>query len=145
MRRTKRWLVVCVAVLASAGTVAACSGDGGSSSSARAEDPTTTTKPAIQYTDMTGQPKVTVEAVDNNMVPQFVEVSKGTVITFVNKGRNIHNLIPVDPATFPAVESGQFDPGAVAEIPFNTVGEFGYYCTLHGTSSKGMFGSIKVV
>lgn len=134
-----------VALVVSAGAVAACSGDGGTSGAAQGDEPTTTAKPAVTYTDMTGQPKVTVEAVDNNMVPQFVEVSKGTVVTFVNHGRNVHNLLPDDPAAFPAAETGTFDSGATVDVTFDKVGEFGYYCSLHGTQTKGMFGSVKVV
>jgi len=145
MTTARRWFVMCVTLAASVGVVAACSGDGSSSSAAQSEEPTTTAKPAVEYTDMTGRATVTVEAVDNNMVPQFVEVSKGTVVTFVNKGRNIHNILPVDPGAFPAAETGEFDAGASADVTFDELGEFGYYCSLHGTQTKGMYGSVKVV
>ena len=146
MTNTRRWLVAGAALVASMGLVAACGGDGGSPASGAGGDPTTTAAaPDVEYTDLTGQPRVTVEAVDNNMVPQFVEVSKGTVITFVNEGRNVHNLLPVEPGSFPPVETGSFDSGASVDLTFDEVGEFGYYCSLHGTATKGMFGSVKVV
>lgn len=139
-------MVAGAALVAAMGLVAACSGDGGSSATGAGGDPTTTTaRPTVEYTDLTGRPQVTVEAVDNNLVPQFLEVSKGTVVTFVNKGRNIHNILPVDPGAFPGIEAGRFESGASVDVTFDQSGEFGYYCSLHGTATKGMYGGVKVV
>lgn len=95
--------------------------------------------------DETGESEVTVEAVDNNFKPEYVEVSKGTAVTFVNEGRNIHNVLPVAGGAFQPIEADDFDPGDEGTITFGEVGDFPYYCSLHGTATKGMIGGIRVV
>ena len=88
---------------------------------------------------------VTVDARDNVYVEQFIEVKKGTTITWENTGRNRHNVLPDDEGDFTEVPADELDPGMKASVTFDKVGEFGYYCSLHGTATKGMFGAIKVV
>ena len=41
-------------------------------------------------------------------------VSPGTKITFDNKGRNPHNVIPVDEDQFEAIPTDEFQPGDTA-------------------------------
>lgn len=93
----------------------------------------------------TGESDVTVDAVDNNFKPKYIEISKGTAVKFVNEGRNIHNVMPVADGAFTPIEADVFDPGDDGTVTFDEVGDFPYYCTLHGTKTKGMIGGIRVV
>ncbi|HNG24622.1 MAG TPA: plastocyanin/azurin family copper-binding protein, partial [Microthrixaceae bacterium] len=56
-----------------------------------------------------------------------------------------HNVLPDEEGDFKEVQVDELDPGMKASRTFDEVGEFGYYCSLHGTATKGMFGAIKVV
>lgn len=93
----------------------------------------------------TGEAEVTVDAVDNNFKPKYIEVSKGTTVKFVNEGRNLHNVLPVADGAFTAIETNDFDPGEEGTITFDEAGDFPYYCSLHGTKTKGMIGGVRVV
>jgi plastocyanin len=93
----------------------------------------------------TGESEVTVDAVDNNFKPKYIEVSKGTAVKFVNEGRNIHNVLPVAEGAFTSIDADDFDPDDEGVITFDEVGDFPYYCSLHGTKTKGMIGGIRVV
>lgn len=85
-----------------------------------------------------------VEAQDNQFAPQFIEVKKGTKVTFTNGGRNRHNVLAAEQGSFSDIQVDQFDPGMSASRTFDKPGTYGYYCSLHGTKTKGMFGAIKV-
>lgn len=93
----------------------------------------------------TGESEVTVDAVDNNFKPKYIEISKGTTVNFVNEGRNIHNVLSVAEGAFAPIDADDFDPDDEGNITFDEVGEFPYYCSLHGTKTKGMIGGIRVV
>jgi plastocyanin len=97
------------------------------------------------FDDQTASTAVQVEAVDNSFKPQYIEVKKGTTVTFTNDGRTIHNVLPADDDAFTPVEADDFGPGSSAEVVFDQAGEFPYYCSLHGTPTKGMYGGVKVV
>lgn len=77
-------------------------------------------------------------------MPQFIEVKKGTKVTFSNGGRNRHDVIASDEGSFADIQVDQFDPGMSAVRTFDKPGEYGFYCSLHGTKTKGMYGAIKV-
>jgi plastocyanin len=119
------------AALASA--LVACSSDGGTDLLA-----------GQRFADRTGRRAVTVDARDNVFAPQFVEISAGTTVTFRNEGRNDHNVLAVDDA-FASVPVADFEPGATATVTFPDAGDYPYYCSLHGTPTKGMRGGIRVV
>lgn len=90
-----------------------------------------------------------VEAVlslDNNFVPQTVTVVAGTEVLWNNNGRNGHNVLPAsDPqATTWGVQVEQFQPGDSYSHLFDRPGTYVYYCSIHGTSTAGMFGTIIV-
>ncbi|HMX07188.1 MAG TPA: plastocyanin/azurin family copper-binding protein [Microthrixaceae bacterium] len=125
-----------LALIAGVGLLAVACG-GGSSSSFSLPDGATWTKESGNA--------VTVDTRDNVFVPQFIEVKKGTEVTWDNTGRNRHNVLPDDEGDFESIEVDELDPGEKASRTFDEVGEFGYYCSLHGTATKGMFGAIKVV
>lgn len=95
--------------------------------------------------DQTGEAETTVDAVDNNFKPKYVEVSTGTAVDFVNDGQNVHNVLPVEEGAFEPIEASEFDPGDEGAVTFDEVGDFPYYCSLHGTTTKGMIGGIRVV
>ena len=102
--------------------------------------------------DLTGKPfqsrrgerAVTVDAVDNNFRPQYLTVSIGTVVTFDNVGRNIHNVISIGDG-FASINVDDFAPDDSGTVTFDAAGDYPYYCTLHGTPTRGMNGAIRVV
>lgn len=142
-------LVVLVVVLASSAMIAACS-DGGSSGSASDEITTSTvsTVPAVpdsEYKDLTASNQVTIESVDNAYIPQYATIRRGTAVTFVNEGRTDHNVIPAEVGSFQPIEAEEFEPGESAARYFDQLGTVPYYCSLHGTATKGMHGGLRVV
>lgn len=144
MRARGRFLLVTVALLALGAM--ACSDDAAESSSPVTSDPSEGL-PAVadeEFVDMTGQTEIVIEARDNKFVPQFVTVSPGTEITFDNKGRNPHNVIPVDESQFAAIPTDDLQPGDTGVLTFDDPGLYPYYCTLHGTPSAGMDGRIRI-
>lgn len=138
------WLVAMIGALALVGT--ACSDNdidgGGTTTATAAKAPDI---PDSEFTDWTGQTEVTIEARDNVFVPRYVKLSPGTKVTFENRGGNIHNVIPAEKGAFSEVPSDEFGPDATAELTFDEVGDFPYYCSLHGTVAKGMTGAIRIV
>ena len=88
--------------------------------------------------------KVTVSAEDNNFVPQVVTVTVGTEVTFVNDGRNQHNIIKVENTPF-EVETASFEPGDSFTWTATEPGTYRYYCSIHGTATAGMTGTVQVV
>ncbi len=149
MRTRGRFLPLLVVLTAVAVIAGGCSDDGdppdqGGASSANDPVADLPAVPDSDYVDMTGQAEVTIEAKDNKFEPQFVIVSPGTTITFENKGRNPHNVIPVDESQFDAVPTDEFQPDDVATLSFSDPGNYPYYCSLHGTPSAGMDGRIRV-
>ena len=90
-----------------------------------------------------------MSAIDNTFVPRSIIITAGTLVVFTNKGRNPHNIVPAgDPkaTTWGVLESG-FRPRSaysrVFDLPSSTA--LIYYCTIHGSPTAGMFGTITVV
>lgn len=118
--------------------VVSCGGDGGSGSAG-------VSLPAGSTWKSQSGSSVTVDAKDDFFVPQFIEVKKGTKVTFENTGRNRHNVLAATEGSFKDIQLEQFEPGMSASRTFDETGEFGYYCSLHGSKNRGMYGGIKVV
>ena len=137
----KHPLVVLTLALAVAVLVPASCG-GSSSSGGSAEG--LPDIPAKDIEDMTGKKSVTVEAVDNSFEPRYLKVSAGTKIEFTNTGNNAHNVLADDEGAFSDITTGDFGPGATGSVTFGDEGTFGYYCSLHGTPTRGMNGRIIV-
>jgi plastocyanin len=78
-------------------------------------------------------------------VKQYIEVSPGTTVTFSNRGRTEHNVLPAIDGSFEPIQIAQLKPGMEATITFDEPGDYPYYCSLHGTKTKGMIGGIRVV
>lgn len=122
-------------------------GDDGGTSSGNANSDATADLPKVadsEYQDMTGKAEVVIEARDNSFGPQYVTVSPGTKVTFSNRGRNPHNVIPVQEGAFKEVPTDQLQPGKSAVVSFPDAGDYPYYCSLHATPSRGMTGRIRV-
>lgn len=132
--------------------VAVLLGGCGSDSEGSTGSGSPTTKPAAQvdlskadFDDLTGDAAPTVDAVDNLFKPPYITVKAGTTVTFRNDGRNSHNVYPAVEGEFGPIETDAFEPGTEATITFDEAGDFAYYCTLHGTTTKGMVGAIRVL
>lgn len=132
--------------------VAACGGDGSSGAgSASSGEPTTSTASAVpsvpesDYVDLTGSTSVEIDALDNKFRPQYATVKVGTAVTFKNDGRSVHNVLPVTEGAFPPIEADAFQPDDEVTVTFDEPGLVPYYCSLHGTTTKGMVGGLRVV
>ena len=137
-------LVVAVVV---AGLLGACGSDEGSDGSGA-----TTTEAAktvdladADFEDLTAEAAPEVDAVDNLFKPPYITVKAGTTVTFRNDGRNSHNVYPATEGAFEPLDTESFEPGTESTITFDEAGDYAYYCTLHGTTTKGMVGAIRVV
>jgi plastocyanin len=100
---------------------------------------------STRFTDMTTQDEVVVDAVDNSFKPRYIEVRAGTTVTFRNDGRNPHNVLAVEKGAFEDVRTEDFKPKDEAKVTFDEPGDVPYYCSLHGTKTKGMTGAVRVV
>jgi plastocyanin len=87
--------------------------------------------------------EVAVSAIDNTFRPETVEVAAGTEVVWTNDGRNDHNVLPVDGGDW-GVEAEGFAPDDVYRHRFTEPGTYRYYCSLHGTTTKGMVGTVVV-
>ena len=89
---------------------------------------------------------VDVVALDNNFLPETVEVKAGTEVVFTNNGRNPHNVVPADDpkATEWGVLEEGFQPTDTYSRVFDRPGTYIYYCTIHGSPKAGMVGTITV-
>lgn len=129
--------------------VAACGGDGSSGAgSASSGEPTTSVGPSVpesDYVDLTGSASVQIDALDNKFKPQYATVKVGTAVTFKNDGRSVHNVLPVTEGAFPPIEADAFQPDDEVTVTFDEPGLVPYYCSLHGTTTKGMVGGLRVV
>ena len=95
-----------------------------------------------KFTVKTGTRSVTVDMVDNNFQPEYVTVSAGTKVTFLNRGHNRHNVFSVDDGF---TSSGFLGRGDSWKVTFKDAGDYPLYCSLHGTPTSGMVGGIRVV
>ncbi len=132
-----------VALLAGALVLLAGCGDddGGSGGGAAADLPEV---PEAEWEDLTGQDTVTIDTRDNTFGPENIIVSPGTEIVWENRGRNDHNVVPVEEGSFEEVSIEDLRPGSEAARTFDDAGEYPYYCSLHATPDRGMIGRIRV-
>jgi plastocyanin len=126
------------------GDDAASTTDGGSAETTKpaAEGPDLTD---VDWKDETGQTEVDVVARDNTFVAQYIEVSPGTTVTWTNRGRTEHNVLPAIDGSFEGIETADLEPTESASITFEEPGDYPYFCSLHGTKTKGMIGGVRVV
>ncbi len=114
------------------------------SGSGKGAAPAGTTVDPASYTDKTAQRTVIIDARDDLFAPQYTKIRVGTTVVFENGGRNPHNLISVD-KSFPDIESDAFAPAMKATVVFDKAGTHDFYCSLHGSATAGMRGSLLVV
>lgn len=84
-----------------------------------------------------------VQVLDNSFRPTDVEVAAGTEVAWTNKGRNEHDITPVEGDAF-GVSKDELAPGDGYRFRFTEPGTYRYYCTLHATPDAGMIGTIVV-
>lgn len=94
--------------------------------------------------DLTGKTSVEIQVKDNYYEPKVFTVDPGTKVTFKNEGNNAHNVIPVQDGAFPAITTGNLDPGVSASITAPAPGEYRFYCSIHGSPNKGQRGAMIV-
>ena len=87
---------------------------------------------------------VEIEAIDNSFQPEAAQVAAGTEVTFVNAGRNSHNVVPEDEDAEWAVDTEDFQPGDSSSYTFEEPGTYRFYCSIHGTVDAGMPGVLVV-
>jgi plastocyanin len=90
----------------------------------------------------TGQ-VVHIQSLDNTFRPDRVEIAAGTEVVWENVGRNDHDVLPSDGGDW-GVDQAHFGPGATYSHVFTEPGEVSYYCSIHGTPTAGMVGTIVV-
>jgi plastocyanin len=89
----------------------------------------------------TSEEFVTVSVRDNAFRAQTITVTPGTVVRWVNDGRNVHNVRPDEGFEF---GSRKLTRGQSYAFQFDDPGTYGYYCSLHGAPGKGQFGAVVV-
>lgn len=93
---------------------------------------------------------VPVIALDNSFRPEVIEIGVGDEVLWENRGQNEHDVLSVE-----SVEEGpdgavwgvtveDFQPGAVYSMVFDEPGEYRYYCSIHGSETVGMVGTVIV-
>jgi plastocyanin len=85
------------------------------------------------------QGDITVQ--DNSFSPSAVTVDAGTTVTWEWTGNSPHNVTWVGPGA-PAASATQTT--GTYERLFDAAGTYDYYCTIHGTETSGMRGSVTV-
>ena len=84
-----------------------------------------------------------VQSLDNTFRPPNIQVQPGTTVTWTNDGRNEHDVLPVEGDAW-GVEVEEFQPGDAYEHTFDEPGVYDYYCSIHGTTTAGMVGTVVV-
>lgn len=142
------------AIIPIVAVVAALAGCGSDDVTTLNPPPPTTTIPGdvdlsdVEWVDLTAEDEVLIQVRDNQFLPSHFVVAAGTPITFRNVGRNVHNALPVaENEPFEPIETEEFEPQDEVEMTFGEPGEYPYpfYCSLHGTTTKGMVGAVRVV
>lgn len=85
--------------------------------------------------------------------PQFLSITAGDNVTFLNRGGN-HNVV-ADDGSFRCAHGcdGDGKGGSgnassslwIVTLPFPTPGTVGYFCEPHGSPGAGMYGTIEVL
>jgi plastocyanin len=129
--RSGRAALVAVAAV-SCGGLGACADDGPPAGQAVAVQAA-----ALEPNGETAQ----VVSIDNTFRPETIEITAGTEVVWVNRGRNAHDILSYFGW---GVGEDDFQPGDEYRHVFLEPGEFPYYCTLHGTAEHGMIGTVVV-
>lgn len=98
-----------------------------------------------EFEDLTAETEVVVDTRDNSFREAYITVQAGTPITWKNRGRTEHNVLPVEPGAFASIEAEDLEPGEEGTVTFAKAGDYAYYCSLHGTTTAGMVGAVRVL
>ena len=86
---------------------------------------------------------VQVVAMDNTFRAADIEVKAGTKVTWTNRGRNDHDVLPTRGDAWGSPKAGMA-PGTTYSTTFDRPGVYHYYCSIHGTTAQGMVGTVVV-
>lgn len=95
---------------------------------------------AEAYIDKTGLSKLSIDMKDIAFAPQYIRVSSGTEITWVNNDSVVHYVnTDSHPAHtfFPEQNSSALDPGEAYSQTFSTPGFYPYHCSAHASTMAG--------
>jgi plastocyanin len=140
LSRTVR--LVLGALTAAALVVPACNGDDADGSASG--DAQAAAERAAADAPLFGGAQAEIVAVDNEYEPEVLKVRTGTDVTFTNEGRLRHDVLPVDGGGF-EIPLDEFEPDDERTFTLTDPGVFRYYCTIHGTETSGMIGTLAVV
>jgi plastocyanin len=87
---------------------------------------------------------VEVQALDNRFEAKAIAITSGSTVTWTNDGTNTHDIVAAEGTPF-GVKPIDFKPGATYSATFTTPGTYAYYCSLHGSATRGMTATITVV
>jgi plastocyanin len=135
-----RRLGLALAGLILAGGVAACGGGGDDAAGLASEGEDPAVPDDLVVVEGT---EAEVTALDNTFRAADIEVHPGTTVTWENKGRNDHDVLPVEGGAW-GVEVEGFRPGDTYSTTFDEPGVYRYYCSIHGTTDEGMVGTVVV-
>ena len=141
-RPTRPALLLVAATFILAGACSDAAGDEGGGEPEPAPGPDLS---GVTFEDATALAVVEIDVRDNTFDAQHLEVSAGTTITFTNVGRTEHNVYPAEDGAFTPIDATDLEPGEARMLTLEEPGVVPYYCTLHGTTTKGMVGAIRVV
>ncbi|MBU6367805.1 MAG: right-handed parallel beta-helix repeat-containing protein, partial [Gemmatimonadetes bacterium] len=87
-----------------------------------------------------------VQMMDNAFAAPVVRVPVGAGVAFANIGQTAHNIVPADPARWPAAhDTSAVPPGGTRTLTLDSAGAYPYYCSYHGTrDGQGMAGVLVV-
>jgi plastocyanin len=85
-----------------------------------------------------------IQAIDNTFRLPETTVVAGTEVVWQNRGRNDHNIVPTDGDDWGVADPAAFAPKQFYAHVFDRPGRYPYYCSIHGTSVKGMVGVVVV-
>lgn len=133
-----------VALIIAVTALVGCADDGGDTGSAGAAGGGDASSDE-EFVDLTGEDVVTIDVRDNVFVPERVLVSAGTEVRWENRGRTPHNVVAADEGAFEDVPVDALQPGDEAARTFDDPGDYPYFCSLHGTATRGQIGELRVV
>lgn len=90
-------------------------------------------------------PGASVVTVENNIFsPSSITVAANTTVRWNWAAGSLqHNITPIQPATIPSEPTTSSAPHSY-QVTFTTPGRYDYYCTVHGTPTSGMRGTVVV-